>query len=376
MGKRELLLILAFVVLGAVVYQVTAPPGAPGESGFSFGRIIEEVRREVAGNRASAEITVTASHPVPGAIRELRVTLQNTPVTIVGEDRTDISSELWVRSTGFDEAEARRLAGEAALTVEPTGPTITVSLKYPRDGSQRGRLQLKVPSGMLVFFGPTNVRIEVTGTRGVELESARGETIVRQIAGAVTATVRGGDIRIEDANTVRLSARGSDVRLTRVAGEANLVLQAGELRGAELAGPIDIEATTADVLLEKFPQTASPLRIQSVAGSVIVRGLRGEGRIEGREAEIDVAIERPAPLAIFNSDEPVQVALPSSGFRLDAVASDGRIMLPDALSTQVAATASADGKEQKASGDVHGGGPTITIRATGGDIRFTVHESN
>jgi hypothetical protein len=376
MGKRELLLILVFVVLGAVVYQVTAPPAAPGQSGFSFGRVVENIRREVAGNRANAEITATASHPVPEGIRELRVTLQNTPVTIIGESRTDIASELWVRSTGYDEAEARRLAGEAALTVEPAGPTITVSLKYPRGGSQRGRLQLRVPADMLVLFGPTNVRLDVTGARGVELESARGDVTIKQIAGAVTVTHRGGDLTIEDAGAVRLNTRGSDVRLTRVTGEAHLVLQAGELRGAELTGPTDIEATSADVLLEKFQQPAGPLRIHAVTGSVIVRGLRGEGRIEGRNAEIDVAIDHPAPLAIFNSNEPVQVTLPTSGFTLDAVATEGRITVPDTVASQIAATASPDGKEQKASGDVHGGGPTITIRATSGDIRLRAPESD
>ena len=30
MGKRELLLVLVFVIVGAVVYQATAPPPEPG----------------------------------------------------------------------------------------------------------------------------------------------------------------------------------------------------------------------------------------------------------------------------------------------------------------------------------------------------------
>ncbi len=36
MGKRELLLIGVFLVLGMGVYQMTAPPPKPGQEGFSF----------------------------------------------------------------------------------------------------------------------------------------------------------------------------------------------------------------------------------------------------------------------------------------------------------------------------------------------------
>ena len=52
MGKRELILIVVFVMLGATVYQFTAPPPAPGERSFSLSGIIDEMRLEVRGNRA------------------------------------------------------------------------------------------------------------------------------------------------------------------------------------------------------------------------------------------------------------------------------------------------------------------------------------
>jgi hypothetical protein len=173
---------------------------------------------------------------------------------------------------------------------------------------------------------------------------------------------------------VRLNTRGSDVRLARVRGETNLQLQAGELRGVELAGPIEIEATTADVVLEGFQRANGPLRVNSVGGSVTIRGLRSEGRIDARDAEIDVAIDRAAPLAIFNSGETVRVTLPPDAFTLDAATTDGQIMLPDAIKSQIAVSGSPDGKDHKASGSLHGGGPTITVRATRSEIRFNARD--
>ena len=59
MGKRELLLIVAFVVVGVAVYQGPRRLRA-GETGFSFSRMIESVRREV---RATAPPRNARSRP-------------------------------------------------------------------------------------------------------------------------------------------------------------------------------------------------------------------------------------------------------------------------------------------------------------------------
>ncbi len=67
MGKRELLLVAAFVIVGALVYQFTAPPPAPGERSFSLSQLIGNVRRQVRGNRAQADTTTTTDHPVAAA---------------------------------------------------------------------------------------------------------------------------------------------------------------------------------------------------------------------------------------------------------------------------------------------------------------------
>ena len=374
MGKRELLLIAGFVAIGVVVYQLTAPPRQSSESGFSIGRILDEIRREVRGRPASAEVTATATHAVPSEVSELRVTLQNSPVTITGEDRTDIATELWVRSNGVDEAEAKSLAGQALLTVEPAGPIVSVSVTLPDEGSQRVRLGLRVPARMLVGFGPTNARIEIAGVEGVELESARGETVIRQIKGRVGVTHRGGDFTVEDAVAVRLNTRGSEVRLARISGESTLQMQGGDLRAAGLLGAVEIESSAADITLEDLQDARGPLRINATGGSVSIRGLGSEARIDGREADIEVTFDRAAPVAIFNTGDRIQITPPRDGFTLDAVATGGRITIPDALAPQISSSATPDDKEHRASGIVNGGGPSITIRATRGDIRVNARE--
>ena len=374
MGKRELLLIVGFVVVGAAIYQLTAPARPASESGFSVGRIVDEIKREMRGRPASAELTVNATHPLPSDVSELRVTLRNSPVTITGEDRADIATELWVTSNGVDEEEARALAGKANLTVEPAGPTVTVSVSLPPEGTQRVRLGLRVPHGMMVSFGPTNARIEVTGVLGVELESARGETLIRHIKGRVGVTHRGGDFTVEDAGAIRLDTRGSDVRLARIDGESILQMEGGDLRAADLRGPVEVDSSSADITIEDLQKARGPLRITAVGGSVSLRGLAAEARVDGRDADIDVMFDRAAPVAIFNTGDRIQITPPRDGFTLDAVANDGRITIPDVLAPQISSSGTADDKEHRASGSVNGGGPSITLRATGGDIRVNARE--
>ena len=67
MGKRELVIVAAIVLIGFAVYQVTAPPADPSDNGFSVGRVVNEIRREIRGQRASAETTFAAQEDVRAA---------------------------------------------------------------------------------------------------------------------------------------------------------------------------------------------------------------------------------------------------------------------------------------------------------------------
>ncbi|PIR16002.1 MAG: hypothetical protein COV48_11155, partial [Elusimicrobia bacterium CG11_big_fil_rev_8_21_14_0_20_64_6] len=58
----------------------------------------------------------------------------------------DIATELRVESDGFDEAEAKQLAGAVALKVSRFADTIVVGWQFPEPGRQQARLTLRVPS--------------------------------------------------------------------------------------------------------------------------------------------------------------------------------------------------------------------------------------
>jgi hypothetical protein len=285
-------------------------------------------------------------------------------VTITGEDRANLEAELHVRSSGFDTPEAERLARETVLKFDDTASILTVGLFYPEGGRQTVTLALKVPARLSVRMDPGSGSLKITNVAAVDVVSARGETEIGQVAGRVSATQVGGDFRAADIGSLKVTSRGSDVRLDRVRGEAVINVRNGELKGSALAGNVELESNGTDVTIEKLETLTGTLRVNAVNGTVTLRGLRADGRIDARGAEVAVEIDRAAPLAIYSDgDERVTVTAPSAGYQLDAIAQHGRVTVPDET-MQVAV----NGQEQRATGSVRGGGSTITIRSTRGDI--------
>src|SRR5688572_15724230 len=141
MGKRELLLAVAFVMVGLVVYQFTAPPPDPNARGFSLGRIIEGVRREVRGRPESAEVTQTFTRAASESLKEIRIGMEVGAIAITGEDREDIQVEFHVRSNGYDKAEAEKLAKESTVKFDEAGGVLIIATGFPQPGEQRGTLR-------------------------------------------------------------------------------------------------------------------------------------------------------------------------------------------------------------------------------------------
>lgn len=374
MGKRELLLIVAFAIAGAIVYQVTAPPPGPGERSFSPGQIFENIRRGIRGNRASAESVNTTAHPVDRVVTDLQISWPKgsaTELTIVGEDREDISSELKVHSNAFDDAEAQRTAKATVVKMERAGPRLVASVDFPREGSQSATLVLRVPARLQLKVASARARTRVTNVAALEVESGRGDTDIKQVKGRVAGNYRGGDLRVSGAGTVKFTTVGTDVRLEQIAGETAMNMRAGNLKAAQLGGPIDVDATGVDIEFDKLEKTSGMVRITAAAGSVSLKGLRTEARVDARGTDVDAILERAVTLAIFSEGgSPVEITEPPGGYQLDAVATDGDINVPEGT-VEVAA----NDQGHRATGPVRGGGPTITVRTAHASIRVRAREA-
>ena len=377
MGKRELLLAVVFLIIGIVVYQVTAPAADPNRRGWSVGGIVEQIRREIRGNQAQAKANASRTIAAPESVRELKIVVGSVNVTVVGEDRTDIQADMAVTSNAYDAAEAERTAKASTLKVDEAGPVVTLTPYFPPEGEQRASLTVKVPSRLELRVEKNNT-LEVTNVAALTV-SGRGQTTAETVAGPVQVSQRGSSITLIDIGPLKLSSQaGTEARVSNVRGDASFSLQGGELQASEIDGNIEIESRNSDIKLEKLEKLRRPIRINATGGEVAVLGVQTELRIDGRETDIRVEQSAAALLAVYNEgNETVELTVPSGGFRIDAVTIDGRVTIDEALEkagVKVTTSGSQGGEtgssneEHRVQAAVRGGGPMITVRARRGDI--------
>lgn len=381
MGKRELLLGVIFVTFGFVVYQFTKPAGDPNRPGWSFGGIIEEIRRDVRGRQARAEVTKNQTIPAPPTLREIKIDRFPSEVVVIGEDRTDIALDLKVTSRGYDDAEAKKTAEQTKVLVDQAGELITLTLDYPREGQQTASLSLKVPKRLTFRVDEKGGRLRVSQVAAVIIGGAgRGETVIGDIAGAVQAVQRGSAITIANVGSLKLTTFNSgEVKISNVRGNATLSFTGGEIRADNIEGTIEVESRNADMKFDNLAKAQAPIRINAIGGEVVLNGVQVETRIDARRAEVRVDQTSAAPLAIYGDGESIELTLPSNGYTVDGMAVDGRVNVDKALEAAGLKVSNGGGpeggssggdprRESRVAGSVKNGGPTITLRTTRGEI--------
>jgi hypothetical protein len=362
MGKRELLLILGFLAIGIVTYRLTVPPSSGPGVASSVGRLVDAFRREVAGDRIRASRQLTATEAGGPRLKEIHVPDLRGSLQISGEPRADVVADARVEVAGFDTADAERHLKDVVLELADSGEAVVASVRgVPRSARPRIDLHLRVPAGLGVRIGATQGRVEVSGVASAVLDT-RGDTTLSGIPGSVTGTHRGGDLVIQRAGAVELTTRQADVRLERIADRLKLEMIAGEVVVRDSESPIQIDARRADVRIEG---TRQPVAIEHGEGDVGIADARGPVRIAGRRGDTSVALLVPATVDIASMEGRVSVSLPArGGVRLEATAVRGSIRL-EGTDLQVAGE---EGVEQRATGLVGGDGPPVVIRVERGDI--------
>src|SRR5215471_5946985 len=127
MGKRELVLIVAFFVAGVVVYQVTAPPPPPGTD-VSVGGIFQRIRRQMQGARETYSGPSRQTIPVAPAAALVRISLPRmSELTITGADRDDVAIEMTTSSRGYTQADAKAAADAATIKSDWNGDTLALT---------------------------------------------------------------------------------------------------------------------------------------------------------------------------------------------------------------------------------------------------------
>ena len=363
MGKRELLIIVAFVALGVVAFELTAPP-APEGRGFSFSRWWQSARRGMRGNQAIASTTLNGEIPVSAALTELRVGGTNRGLKIVGEDRTDISWELHVESNGPDQATATTWAKRSKLKLDDLGSSLAIAVSYPNEGTQWGALMLHVPSRLTLRISGGSGGAEVTGVAAVDLDRASGTVTLKDIAGATTGSQSNGELTITGAAAVDMTLSSTRAKIADIARGLVLTARNGrcEITGAK--GTVEIDQTNEETTVDS---PAGAVRVTGTGGRITIEHPKKEVKVDCRRAEVEVALDTPVPMTLLTTDETLRLLLTGPpAISLDAVATEGGSIRAEEFDLPVK---SSDGEQRcsKVFGDSNAA-PRVTLRAVRGSI--------
>lgn len=359
MGKRELALILAFVVAGVIVWQVTAPKS--DGPGFSLSNFVSNARREMRGRNASAEIKTTPAIPVDASINEIRLTLSG-EVNIIGEPRDDVAAELTVVSNGHDEAEARQLATETTLNVSRFADSVVLAYTFPDPGRQEPSLTLRVPERLRVQLdGRGAAGAVVTGVNTVTLTRTTGKLELKAIGGVVKGEHRGGALTIDGAQAVDLYAVSSETVIRNIREDVQLNARGGEARIASTPGRVTVTAGDTRVRVDG---PIGELRAEVTEADLELRDVSSPIDVDARSTPVSVAWARAATSKIQVRDGSLELTLPAdaSSYSLDARAAKGELRVPDSLQKTTEGTETAVTKIASA------GKPAIFVRGTGATI--------
>ncbi len=360
MGKRELVLIVAFVVFGVGVYRLTAPAASPERTGFSFSAVLESIRNEFRREDFKQDATRQAQQEVPDDVSVVAVRDFRGQLTIQGEDRPDVAATVESEVYGADEASAKALAEQLQTRFETDGDTMRLVIDRPASRRRtRASLRLIVPSRLAVKV-ETIGRVEVNSVAEVQMDIRGGDAQLSAIAGDVRGDHRDGELTIKGAGDVSITTRGSIVRLTEHRGGLKGDFTGGRLISRGTQGPIKIEARRTEMEIE---DAAGDLDVTASDGELTVRKPLGSVSFDGRRCDFSLLAGPAVALEAVSVDAPIETTLPAGGVTLDLAADDGTLEVPADLPV------TKEGRTQRTHGPVNGGGPVWKLRSTRDDIR-------
>ena len=199
-----------------------------------------------------------------------------------------------------------------------------------------------------VFGRPqVRVRLRIPERYDVDIRTGGGDVDLEEIHGEVKARTSGGSIKVDEIEgPVFLWTSGGSIEAKAIRGDLEARTSGGRIRAAEVTG--SVEAHTS----------GGPIKVTDVQGAVDLHTSGGEISVRFTDAPGGV---------LETSGGGIKVVFPEDvGASLDAKTSGGRVDVEHGIRVQ----GSQD--PHHVVGDVNGGGRTLLLRTSGGDIRVRI----
>lgn len=323
MGKRELLIALAFIVAGTIAFQFSAPPAKQATSGFSFSRLIDSAKREMRGNQTFTAPARSLTFAAGTDITEVRISGLSGPLKVVGDDRTDVTLNLIVTSTGENEAAAIEIANKTQVKDDHVGGVLSLQVVFPREESQTSQAVLSVPRRLAVRLDG-NRETTISNVRAVDFTTpTRGTTNIDHVAERVSGEQSGGSLTLTSVAGVKMTLTRARARLSDLSGETSLDVRDGDTEISASRGALSIEERRGDITVRAHK---GAVKVSGSDGQVRIDGATAEVHLDLRRAEVEAELAAGAVGSLVTSDEELRVSwIDPAGVVIDAVATNGSI---------------------------------------------------
>jgi len=301
---------------------------------FAFGTALALPLALSAKITRSVEKTFTVQ---PGG--NLKALTEGGDITVKTADANEIRVTAKEIINASSEKEADELLEKLSLTFEQHGNDLTVESKYEK--------------GISGFhFGnwpPVQVSLTVTVPKNfnLDLRTSGGDIAVASLSGNVKAHTSGGELKFDRIEgEIDAGTSGGDIDLKEGTARARLTTSGGNIVVDRAGGPTEVSTSGGDITLNSVAELISAT---TSGGNV--------------KANITGPIKRDTVLSTSGGDVHVKV-VKGTAFQLDASTSGGDV---DAAGLTLTIDRGGVGKSRLV-GAVNGGGSTLKLRSSGGDI--------
>ena len=358
MGKRELLLVVIFAVLGTALYQVTAPPAQDGATGFSLRDMFRAARGHMGDLAASRAVTRTGRLEVPPEVEVVTFDDFRGRLDVVGADIDAIDVTVEASLHGLDEADLDQQEAALVLDLATNGRQATIATRQ-REMSPRvdETIRVRVPRRLALHLGGRGVA-DVRGVASAHFDDYRGDLVVEEVAGPITGSHREGRAEFGPGTALDFETRRGTLRLVRPAS-VTLDAEATDIEVTEATGPVSIDQSRCTIEVVGGDGT---IKVRGGGGTIKLRSIRSDVDIDAERLTVSMIMAAPAPARVAIEADDVEVTLPPGGVNVTATIEGGPLRAPAELATTT------EGNTRRATGALGGGGPLIDVIVARGSL--------
>ncbi len=334
MRFREVLLVIALLLAGVVVYEVQT--GNWTTWGWTFN---EDGEFFGFGKAYSFEETQTIEAPVPS---NLDVTNIHGWVEVRGADQETVQLTFQKKIWRRDEADARAVADKLHDIVKKTADRLSFSTNrddFAKRNFETGFI-LVVPRRMKVTVTNSYGPVKVTALEEADVRNRHGRVSASDIKGACALESSYGDIEAENLKAgCRVIDRHADVKLLSVAGDLGVDHSYGEVRfediggkaviggshsavdGRRVQGPVSVESSYERISIIDAGATRvrahhcrveaqdihGDLDVETTYEPVKAMNVQGSLRVNGNNVAVTASLIKGPEIAVTSSYENVDL---------------------------------------------------------------------